>query len=52
MRTENAADNRAGVLRALQTLQDINRRLDIGMEPETEAVIQETLRGTDRAEGM
>ena len=50
MRTEDAADNRAGVLRAVETVQAINRRLDVGMEPETEAVIQQILGGGTRAQ--
>ncbi|AWN24804.1 LysM peptidoglycan-binding domain-containing protein [Streptomyces sp. NEAU-S7GS2] len=40
MRLEDAAGNRAGVHRAIETLQSINRRLDVSVEPETEALIQ------------
>ncbi|MFF7415691.1 LysM peptidoglycan-binding domain-containing protein [Streptomyces lydicus] len=43
MLIERDNGNRAGVHRAIAALQDINRRLDVGMEPETEAVIMECL---------
>jgi len=49
MRTEHAASNPAGVHRAIQTLQEINRRLDVSMEPETEETIQEILSGAAQA---
>ncbi|WJV51675.1 LysM peptidoglycan-binding domain-containing protein [Streptomyces flavofungini] len=38
MLIEDQADSRAGVRTAYETLRDINKRLDVGMEPETERV--------------
>jgi nucleoid-associated protein YgaU len=52
MRIEDAADNRSGIYRAINTLQEINRRLDVSMEPDTEDVIQELLGSNRRAEGL
>ncbi|WP_077193879.1 hypothetical protein [Streptomyces lydicus] len=43
MLIERDNGNRAGVHRAIAALQDINRRLDVGMEPEPEEVIMECL---------
>ncbi|MFJ6605103.1 hypothetical protein [Streptomyces lydicus] len=48
MLIERDNGNRAGVHRAIATLQDINRRLDVGMEPETEEVIMECLSNSPR----
>ncbi|MFI7103278.1 hypothetical protein ACIBK8_28480 [Streptomyces sp. NPDC050161] len=52
MRVEHAAGNRPGVYLAIETLQTINRRLDVTMEPETEDVIQELLGGGAAARGI
>ncbi|QIB49554.1 LysM peptidoglycan-binding domain-containing protein [Streptomyces aureoverticillatus] len=38
MLIEDQAANRAGVRTAYETLRDINRRLNVGMEPETERI--------------
>ncbi|MFF4282876.1 hypothetical protein ACFY0Z_29360 [Streptomyces kronopolitis] len=50
MLIEDARGNRAGVHHAIETLQNINRRLDVSMEPETENVIKVCLAGNGRAE--
>ncbi|GAA0418544.1 bacterial transcriptional activator domain-containing protein [Streptomyces luteireticuli] len=44
--TEDTAGNRAGVLHAIDTLQAVNRRLDVDMQPDTEAIIS-SIFGTD-----
>ncbi|MFJ3714123.1 LysM peptidoglycan-binding domain-containing protein [Streptomyces sp. NPDC090053] len=49
---DDQAGNRAGVLKAIETLQAVNRLLDVGMEPATERIIDTVLNGTARAEGF
>ncbi|MGW7642214.1 LysM peptidoglycan-binding domain-containing protein [Streptomyces decoyicus] len=52
MRTEDTAGNRAGVHRAIENLQSINRRLDVSVEPETEALIQSIWDSSDGREAL
>ena len=46
MLIEDQAGNRAGVLKAIEHLQAVNRRLEVGMEPATEQLIDTLLHRT------
>lgn len=48
MSTEQARGSRDGVHRAIEALQGVNHRLDVGMEPETEEVIEQCLAAPSR----
>ncbi|MCZ0996528.1 LysM peptidoglycan-binding domain-containing protein [Streptomyces noursei] len=52
MKIEHAAGNRAGIYKAVEALQTVNRRLDVGMLPASEALIEKLLASPAHAEVM
>ncbi|PNE43441.1 LysM peptidoglycan-binding domain-containing protein [Streptomyces noursei] len=52
MRIEHAAGNRAGIHKAVEKLQVVNRRLDVSMLPASEALIEKLLASPAHAEVM
>lgn len=52
MRVEHAAGNRAGIYKAVEGLQAVNRRLDVSMLPESEALVEKLLSSSTVADAQ
>ncbi|MGW2863358.1 LysM peptidoglycan-binding domain-containing protein [Streptomyces sp. NPDC001205] len=52
MLIDDQAGNRPGVLQAIETLQSVNRRLDVSMEPGTERTIEAIMKRGAQAQGL